>query len=83
MIGIHIGGAKAEQKISRFYLDKQQQVTKTSIMDKGHPLFDTPTTGVIVKNKFYCIANSQIPKLDQAVNKIKEGVVDVVTTLDT
>ena len=74
LIGIHIGGEKAEQHISRFYLNKQQEVTKTVLLDKGHPMFDTPTTGVIIKNKFFCIANSQIPKLDQATNKIKEGV---------
>lgn len=79
LIGIHIGGERAEQKIARFYLNKQQQVTKTVLMDKGHPLFDTPTTGVIVKNKFYCIANSQIPKLDQEAGGIKDGV-DVTDT---
>ena len=74
LIGIHIGGEKTDQHISRFYLNKQQQVTKTALLDKGHPLFDTPTTGVLIKDKFYCIANSQIPKLDQATNGIKEGV---------
>lgn len=71
LITNHISWEKETQKISRYYLNKQQKVKKTEVMDKAHPLFDVPTTGVIVKDKYYCIANSQIPKLDQELNKIK------------
>ena len=45
----------------RFFLNKNlDRVEKVSILDSHHPLYNIPTTGVIVGDDFYYIANSQM-----------------------
>jgi hypothetical protein len=39
----------------------------------NHPLFDTPTTGVIVGNEFFFIANSQLLQIIGNNGKIKNA----------
>jgi hypothetical protein len=53
-----------DDRIVRFYLDNRgQQIIKTEILQSFHPDFNIPTTGVIVKDEFYYIANSQLRNL--------------------
>jgi len=49
------------QKLSRFYLDESgKNITSCDIIESNNPLFaQFPTTGVLVKDQFYFIANSQ------------------------
>lgn len=49
-----------QNMIQRFYLDDtNQNVTKSETLEANHPMFDVPTTGVVVGTGFYYIANSQ------------------------
>jgi len=46
--------------IRRHRLDESySRVVSTEIVVDNHPLFDIPTTGVIVSDFFYCVANGQ------------------------
>jgi hypothetical protein len=48
-------------RISRFYLNKSGNgITSLEIIESNHLLFNIPTTGVIVGNEFYYMANTQL-----------------------
>lgn len=53
--------AVKNRKIERFHLDQSQtEVIRSEALDAYHPLFNMPTTGVVVGNQFYFIGNSQL-----------------------
>ena len=50
--------------VRRHRLDKDAtRVVSTEILEANHPLFDVPTTGVIVGDDFYYVANGQFNKV--------------------
>jgi sugar lactone lactonase YvrE len=52
-------------RISRFYLTKDgSSVKRVEIIEKGNQYFVIPTTGVIIADTLYYIANSQMDALD-------------------
>lgn len=68
--------SKEDRNIRRFHLkDDLCTIDKMEIIDKNNKYFDVPTTFVIVKNKLYSIANSQLLKLGEGNNSIKQGAV--------
>ena len=47
-------------RVVRYFLTStQNQITRTETIDRKHPAFNEPTMGVLVKNNFYYIGNSQ------------------------
>jgi len=47
--------------INRYRLDDSQtRITLTEVLEQNHPLMSIPTTGVIVGDEFYYVANSQL-----------------------
>lgn len=49
------------RKVVRYHLDEEANaVSKVEVVESEHPLFNQPTTGVIVGRDFYYIANSQL-----------------------
>jgi sugar lactone lactonase YvrE len=67
-----------QRKVVRYSLDEgANAVTKVEVIEPEHPLFQQPTTGVIVGGDFYYIANSQLQlfrsiyKHDAAYDKSK------------
>lgn len=72
-----------QRKVVRYSLDEGANAfTKVEVIEPEHPLFQQPTTGVIVGGDFYYIANSQLQlfrslyKPDAAYDKDKlRGVV--------
>jgi len=66
LIGIQNGvEEKSQIKICRYFLDESGTIiTGMEIIDQNNPLFDIPTTFVIVKKHLYCIANSQLGKIN-------------------
>ena len=70
LIGVQ-NGYRDSIKIVQFILDKEgKQIVDKNILDINNPHFNVPTTGVVVCDKYYCIANSQLPYLDQEKNEI-------------
>ena len=66
LIAVQNGG---HRKITRFYLNEDQdEIIRAQALEAYHPLFNLPTTGVIVGNHFYYIANSQIREYDNEGN---------------
>jgi hypothetical protein len=69
------------QRLVRLYLNRRfDQVLRIEIMEANHPLFDEPTLGVLVKDTFYYIANSQWGAIDQkgqlaSTEKLREPVI--------
>lgn len=58
--------------INQYFLTPSfDQIERAKVLAYDHPKWDTPTTGVIVGNWFYFVANSQLGNLDQ--NKIKDA----------
>jgi hypothetical protein len=50
-----------QTRVMRFELNTQMNsVARSTIIESGNPLFNIPTTGVIVNDEFYFIANSQL-----------------------
>lgn len=53
-----------DDRIVQFYLDQSgHAIERVKVLQSFHPDFIIPTTGVIVKNDFYYIANSQLRNL--------------------
>jgi hypothetical protein len=49
------------RKVVRYHLDKASNaVSRVEVIEPEHPLFNQPTTGVVVGQDFYYIANSQL-----------------------
>jgi hypothetical protein len=66
LIAVQNGGLR---KITRFYLNENQnEIVRSQALEAYHPLFNLPTTGALVGNKFYFIANSQLRSYDEAGN---------------
>lgn len=52
-------------KVSRLYLDEQHEaIVRAEPLEAYHPLMNVPTTGAIVGDSFYFIANSQLISYD-------------------
>jgi sugar lactone lactonase YvrE len=70
-----------QRKVVRYSLDKgANAVTKAEVIEPVHPLFNQPTTGVIVGKDFYYIANSQL-QLFRSIYK-PDGAYDKGQLLD-
>jgi len=53
--------AGPQTRVMRFELNKEMnRVVRATILESGNPLFNFPTTGVIINDEFYFIANSQL-----------------------
>ena len=53
--------AGPQSRVMHFELNKEMNtVIRSVIVESGNPLFNIPTTGVIVGDEFYFIANSQL-----------------------
>ncbi|MCK9408429.1 MAG: hypothetical protein M0R68_04765, partial [Bacteroidetes bacterium] len=64
LIGVQ-NGAGPQSRIVKFDLNKTMDaVTKTTILESQNPLYNIPTTGTIVDDEFYFIANSQLQNFD-------------------
>ena len=47
-------------RVARFYLDRRAPaITRAKVLDCNHPIYQWPTTGVVVGDSFFYIANSQ------------------------
>jgi sugar lactone lactonase YvrE len=52
-------------RVARFSLDSSaESITRGAVLDCNHPLYQWPTTGVIVGDSFFYIANSQFGHFD-------------------
>lgn len=57
-----IQGNYRPARVIRLYLDNSlKRIERAEIIEAGNPIFMLPTTGVLVEDLFYYIANSQLP----------------------
>jgi hypothetical protein len=62
LIGIQNG---RRNRVQRFDLAPDgRSITTSTILEANHPMFMNPTTGVVVGNEFFYIANSQFGSFD-------------------
>ena len=55
------------QRVIRCTLNKDlSRIDKFETIEANNPLFDEPTLGVLVKNNFYFVANSQWGAIDES-----------------
>jgi sugar lactone lactonase YvrE len=65
LIGIINIVSERNGRVARFYLDASTKaLTHAAVLDCNHPLYRWPTTGVVVGNSFFYIANSQFGTFD-------------------
>jgi hypothetical protein len=63
---IAIQNSAAPHRVVRLFLDKNHQgISRWEIIEANNPAFDEPTLGVLVKDTFYYIANSQWGAIDR------------------
>jgi sugar lactone lactonase YvrE len=61
--------AGPQSRIMRFELSKTMDaVTKATVLESQNPLYNIPTTGTIVDDEFFFIANSQLQNFDAQGN---------------
>ena len=83
-----IGVLQDENSVVRYYLDrKMEKVERVEILEKNHPMMNLPTTGVIVGDEFYYIANAQFGSFNEdgslfPMDKLYELVVLKLTLSD-
>lgn len=64
-------GFRDSIRVVRLLLDDQgRSIIGRKVLAVNHPLFKVPTTGVVARNRYYCLANSQLPLLNQEENRI-------------
>ena len=60
LIGITHDVSERNGRVARFYLDhRASAITRAKVLDCNHPMYQWPTTGVVVGDSFFYIANSQ------------------------
>lgn len=60
LIGIINIISERNGRVARFYLDhRASAITRAKVLDCNHPIYQWPTTGVVVGDSFFYIANSQ------------------------
>lgn len=60
LIGIINIISERNGRVARFYLDRRAPaITRATVLDCNHPIYQWPTTGVVVGDSFFYIANSQ------------------------
>jgi sugar lactone lactonase YvrE len=68
------------RKVQRFYLSSENDaITRAEVLELNHPMMDNPTTGEIVGDNFYYLANAQFGKFDEnglfPMDKLYEPIV--------
>ena len=65
LIGIVNIVSEREGRVARFYLDDSaESITRGAVLDCNHPVYQWPTTGVVVGDSLFYIANSQYGSFD-------------------
>ena len=65
LIGIINIVSERNGRVARFYLDGSAKAMRDAVvLDCNHPLYQWPTTGVVVGDSFFYIANSQYGSFD-------------------
>ena len=65
LIGIVNIVSERAGRVARFYLDDSaESITRGAVLDCNHPVYQWPTTGVVVGDSLFYIANSQYGSFD-------------------
>ena len=71
-------------EICRYYLNEtSDSIINKEIIERNNPLFDFPTTGEIVGNEYFYIANAQLTKFDEKGFVLPDEKLDSVYILKT
>jgi len=65
LVGVQNGLAQGPERVLQAFLDPSgSRVTCLDLLERNHPAYDTPTTGVVVANDLFYVAGSQFNRLD-------------------
>ena len=66
-------------RVTKYFLNKEMnEAMHDEIIDRAHPAFNEPTLGVLVKDFFYYIANSQWSGYENGKQKPSDQLQDIV-----
>lgn len=61
-----IGIQQSVKTVRQFFLNKEQsQITGSKALEVNHPMMDNPTTGIIINDEFYYVANAQFDSFNE------------------
>jgi sugar lactone lactonase YvrE len=61
-----IGIQQSVNTVRQFFLNKEQtQITGSKALEVNHPMMDNPTTGTIINDDFYYVANAQFDSFNE------------------
>jgi hypothetical protein len=67
LVGIQNGLAQGPDRVLQAFLDPTgTRVTCVEMLERNHPAYDVPTTGVVVDSDLFYVAGSQLNRLDAA-----------------
>jgi hypothetical protein len=81
LVGIQNGLANGPERVLQAFLDSSgSRVTCVDLLERNHPAYDVPTTGVVVGGDLYYVAGSQLNHLDPTghplpLGRLRESVV--------
>jgi sugar lactone lactonase YvrE len=64
LLGIQ-NGVQPQRVVQAFLGDKLDRVTEVRVLESNHPLYDVPTTGVLVGDTLYYVATTQLDSFDK------------------
>jgi hypothetical protein len=88
LIGVQNGLRSGSERVLQAFLDPEgQRVTCVATLDQSHPLYDIPTTGVMVCDELYYVATSQLASFENDGRplpraRLKENVILKVPLMD-
>ncbi|MEP1097397.1 MAG: SMP-30/gluconolactonase/LRE family protein [Cyclobacteriaceae bacterium] len=61
-----LGVMQDERSVRRYFLDeKMEKIIRIEVLEKNHPMMIVPTTGVLVGNELFYIANAQFESFNE------------------
>ena len=81
LVGIQNGIASGPNRVVQAFLDASgSRVTCVDLLEREHPAYDTPTTGMVVGRDLYYVAGSQLNRVDAGgrplpTDQLRESVV--------
>jgi sugar lactone lactonase YvrE len=81
LVGVQNGFAAGPERVVQAFLDEAgERATCVETLERNHPDYDVPTTGVIVANALVYVAGSQLNRVDEAgrpwpLDRLRESAV--------
>jgi hypothetical protein len=82
LVGVQNGLAAGPERVVQAFLDPSgDRIACVRVLERSHPDYEVPTTGVIVGDSLYYVAGSQLDRVDEAGRPLPIGALRESTIL--